>query len=63
MDTQSRVRPGEHALSRLDVHQFTLYEHLEHGSTEGLGESGHVMERHMHEGAVRTKPAVGYKEM
>lgn len=60
---ETRVRPGEHALSRLDVHQLALHEHLEHGASEGLCESSDVVERHMDENPIGAKTAVGYKEM
>ncbi len=57
------MRPIEHTLSRLDVHQLTLDEHLEHRTAEGLGESCDVMERQSYESPIRTKTAVGYKQV
>ncbi len=60
---ESRVRPFEHPLSRLDVHQLTLNEHREHRAAEGLGESGDIMERQMDESAVWPKTAVGDKQV
>jgi hypothetical protein len=60
---ETRMRPGEHALSRLDVHGFTLYGHLEHGAAESLRERSHVVERQRHEGAVGAKTAVGDEQM
>ena len=63
MLVEPRVRPGEHALRRLAVHDFTVHEHLEHGSAERLGQSGHVMEGQVHERAVGAKTTVGYKEV
>jgi len=57
----SSMRPVEQPLSRLDIHEFALHEHLEHGTAESLGESSDVMERHMDESPIGPKTAVGYK--
>ena len=52
MYMESRVRPSEHALSRLDVHQLTLHEEPEHCAAEGFGECGNVVEWEVDESAV-----------
>ena len=63
MHVESRVRPGEHALGRLDVHQFAFHEHLEHCAAERFGQCRDVMERQVNEGAVWAKTAVGDKKV
>ncbi len=56
------MRPGEHALSRVDVHRLAFHKHLEHRAAEGLGESSDVVERQMDERPIGTKTAIGYEE-
>jgi len=57
------MRPVEHALGRVHVHQFSLDEHLEYRTAEGFGECGDFMEREVHESAVRAKATIGDKQV
>ncbi len=63
MHVKSRVRPGEHAVRRLDIHEFPAQEQTQHRPSEGLGECGDIVQRQRHEGAVRSKPAIGDQEV
>lgn len=47
---ESRTRPVEHILSRVDVHQLAFNEHLEYGAAEGFREGLDIVERQMDEG-------------
>ncbi len=60
---ESRVRPREHALSCLDIHQLAFDEQLENRAAEGLGERGDFVEGQVEERAVRTEAAVGDKQV
>jgi len=53
------MRPVEHAVSRLDIHELAFDEQLEHCTAERFGERGDIMERQADEGTVGSEAAVG----
>ena len=60
---KARVRPGEHALGGVAVHQLALHQHAEHRAAERFGHRRHVVQRQRHERAVRPEAAVGDQQM
>ncbi len=52
MHVKPRVGPGEHAVRRLDIHEFPAPEQTQHRPSEGLGECRDIAQRQRHEGAV-----------
>jgi hypothetical protein len=57
------VRPGEHALRCLDIHELTFDEQLEHSTAERLGERGDIMQRQPDERTVGPEPAIGDEQV
>jgi hypothetical protein len=60
---ESRVRPGEHALSRLDIQELTLDEHLEYRAAERFGQGRDIVQRQPDEGTIGPEAAVGDQHM
>ncbi len=63
MHVKPRMRPGEHAVGRLDIHEFPAHEQTQHRPSKGLGECGDIVQRQRDEGAVRPEPAIGHQQM
>ncbi len=63
MHVKPRMRPGEHALRRLDIHEFPAHEQTQHRPSKGLGECGDIVQRQRHEGAVRQESAIGDEQV
>ncbi len=63
MHVKSRVRPGEHAVRRLDIHEFPAHEQTQHCPSKGLGACCDIVQRQRHEGAVRPEPAIGNQQI
>ena len=53
------MRPGEHVLRRLDIHEVPANEQTQHRLSKGLGEGCDIVQRQRHERAVRPEPAIG----
>ena len=63
MHVKPRMRPGEHALRRLDIHEFPAHEQTQHRPSKGLGERGDIVQRQRHERAVRPESAIGDEQV
>ncbi len=63
MHVKPRVRPGEHALRRLDIDEFPPHEQTQHRPSKGLGECGDIVQRQRDERAVRPEPTIGHQQM
>ena len=44
MHVKPRVRPGEYAVGRLDIHEFPAHERTQHRTSKGLGECGDIVQ-------------------
>ena len=63
MQVKSRMRPGEHALRRLDIHEFPAHKQTQHRPSKRLGEYCDIVQRQRHERAVRPESAIGHQQV